>query len=697
MGFRVPLHSRIIALHWGLVLCLLMAFLNCSRLAVSNRDNSRDSGQPETYSFSFYPLFGGYISTVAFHPARAGEVWLSGDDASGIYSSNNGGQSWALANGVPFNFSTYSLSFDPLDVRRIYAPSEFGRGFLYSEDEGQSWKFSRSGLPQTSPGPVLRQVALSPTTTKLLFLATNVGLYKSVDGGATFTKASTPSFTSQDIMALEWTSQGLFAGDASGGVYRSVNVGASWARVRTGSGEGVSDLKASPSALYIGLNGGGLYRTTSFTSANLQTLNDPSAGGFVSQLWTKIALLSGASVASDFVMVGTVAVDGHSDWGLFLSVNGGISFQHVSAGLEGQSIFSLAIDPFNSSHLLVGTVGGGLYQSSDKGIHWTPASSGVRAHAPVGFAVDSQAANILLSSTEGLDGTPSLIHSADGGQSWQTVTSLDWDPWSMDIDPSNAGRILLGSFGSRPGIYLSSTGPSGGWTAVLSKNVGIKSFHRDRIDANNIYASAASFTAPQTIADVGVYYSANNGQSWTHRSSLPSVFVDAHPTNRGEAVAGMEDVFTTRDFFATHKSLGFAAQFPGRQLTALVFSADGATILLGTDKGEIFKLSDYRFEATQWPWQKLALPAKSCSVEALYAQAETVIASCVAGNSDVQADTQEGFFISRDGGLTWTDLSPQMPPPCSLAMGIVPNPLEPKSFFLNLWGGGLLNFRIRDL
>ena len=81
----------------------------------------------------------GFFSSVAFHPSRAGEVWASGDDSSGLYKSNDGGDTWALVDGLPLDQATYSLCFDASRPDRIYAPNHFGRGFLYSGDSGASW------------------------------------------------------------------------------------------------------------------------------------------------------------------------------------------------------------------------------------------------------------------------------------------------------------------------------------------------------------------------------------------------------------------------------------------------------------------------------------------------------------------------------------------------------------------------------
>ena len=111
--------------------------------STDTEDPAPDSGDtdtpPDIEIHSIGPSDIGFFSSIAFHPLRDGEVWASGDDSSGLYKSNDGGDTWAIVAGLPLDQATYSLCFDENLPDRIYAPNHFGRGFLYSGDSGVSW------------------------------------------------------------------------------------------------------------------------------------------------------------------------------------------------------------------------------------------------------------------------------------------------------------------------------------------------------------------------------------------------------------------------------------------------------------------------------------------------------------------------------------------------------------------------------
>ena len=64
-------------------LALLVALTGCA--------DSEDSPAPGFVWEQIAPE-GGFVSSVAFHPSQPGEIWISGDDGSGLFRSVDGGR-----------------------------------------------------------------------------------------------------------------------------------------------------------------------------------------------------------------------------------------------------------------------------------------------------------------------------------------------------------------------------------------------------------------------------------------------------------------------------------------------------------------------------------------------------------------------------------------------------------------------------
>ena len=196
----------------------------------------------------------GFFSSIAFHPLRDGEVWASGDDSSGLYKSNDGGDTWAIVAGLPLDQATYSLCFDENLPDRIYAPNHFGRGFLYSGDSGVSWQLSQEGLPDTPGEPRRIEAAVVVPDSGDIYVATPSGLYVSTTGGSSFAVVSHPALaTAEGFKALAADSDHLVAGSENGRVYSSPDGGTSWTELTSGDGGiAVSDLALTSRSIYTG-------------------------------------------------------------------------------------------------------------------------------------------------------------------------------------------------------------------------------------------------------------------------------------------------------------------------------------------------------------------------------------------------------------------------------------------------------------
>lgn len=126
--------------------------------------------------------------------------------------------------------------------------------------------------------------------------------------------------------------------------------------------------------------------------------------------------------------------------------------------LQGQKPESIAVDPGDPTRLYVGTLGHGLWCSSDAGRSWQPAGPGIPYAQITAVAVapaSGPGSGVVFAGTE----PSTLSRSADGGQRWQGLPALLELPsassWSfppqpdthhvrwIEIDPHEAGQLYV--------------------------------------------------------------------------------------------------------------------------------------------------------------------------------------------------------------------------------------------------------------
>jgi photosystem II stability/assembly factor-like uncharacterized protein len=261
-------------------------------------------------------------------------------------------------------------------------------------------------------------------------------------------------------------------------------------------------------AAFIGTGGYGVYR---FNQQSNQWQNTGRTLGLGWWSTWERRMYQFSSIVFDPNIPGRVYL-GHFPGGFFISQDGGHSWQDSSVGLGNDGIFSLMMDPTNSSILWAGTYNGASV-SLDGGKTWQLRNNGMPPQQwPFTIAVDSRNPNIMYSATKnGLNkGINSrnqflgvVMKSTDGGQNWFKIMNGLSDQneyYKLIIYPLNHNVLFLSSSN---GVFLSEDAGSS-WKPI---NTGLPSTInqvRDNV-ANNLALTCDNKTLLLGLFNHGIW------------------------------------------------------------------------------------------------------------------------------------------------------------------------------------------------
>jgi hypothetical protein len=139
----------------------------------------------------------GRITSFAYDPANTNRVF-AGPAAGGVWESTDGGANWkSIGDGLPTQ-AMGAVAFAPTNggtiiagtgdnaVGGVITPS--GLGVYTSTNDGKSWT-NATGVPD---GIVTFEIAVDPGDPRINYVGTSRGLFRSTDGGKTYTNVALP-------------------------------------------------------------------------------------------------------------------------------------------------------------------------------------------------------------------------------------------------------------------------------------------------------------------------------------------------------------------------------------------------------------------------------------------------------------------------------------------------------------------------
>jgi len=151
---------------------------------------------------------------------------------NGVYSTADGGATWAQATIEPSGFGFFTrATFAPDSATRVYIVSSrpFTAGLYRSNDTGQSFERMsdrRFGAIAVDPG--------DPNLAYLVTFDTGEGIFKTIDGGVTVTPVGVPGDFSTLAIDPRHDPPIIYAGNRAGGVLRSLDGGKTWPSASSG-------------------------------------------------------------------------------------------------------------------------------------------------------------------------------------------------------------------------------------------------------------------------------------------------------------------------------------------------------------------------------------------------------------------------------------------------------------------------------
>jgi photosystem II stability/assembly factor-like uncharacterized protein len=337
-------------------------------------------------------LTSGRIVGIAVHPRDPAVVYVAAA-SGGVWKTENAGASWQPIFDAQGSFSIGVIALDPRDPRVVWVGTGennsqrsvgYGDGVYKSIDAGRTWK--KVGLERSEH---IGRIVIDPRDGNVVYVAAqgplwgpggDRGLYKTTDGGATWTKVLDISEhtgvtdlvmdpRNPDVLvAASYQRRRHFYTLINGGpesaMHRSTDAGKTWSKVTSGLPTvdigriGLAISPVNPDVLYATVEAadqkGGVFRSRD-NGLTWEKRNDFDSGAmYYSQITADPADVDRVYVMSVFAQV--------SDDGGQTLRNLGERWKHVDNHV-------IWIDPAHPAHYLVGG-DGGLYESWDRGRYW---------------------------------------------------------------------------------------------------------------------------------------------------------------------------------------------------------------------------------------------------------------------------------------------------------------------------------------
>jgi PKD repeat protein/photosystem II stability/assembly factor-like uncharacterized protein len=328
----------------------------------------------------------GRVNAVGFHPTDVNTIFV-GAPAGGLWITHDGGATWENHTDILPTLGVSAVIVDHTNPDIVYigtgdrdAGDAPGAGVWKSFDGGVTFQPVNISMENSTVSRLL----MHPADPNIILCATGGGVYRTINGGTSWTKTATGSF--KDVVFKPGDPNIVYA--ASGGdFFRSDNNGVTFTEITTGLPGGyrgaIAVSPADPTYVYFFLTNSesfkGLYRSTnsgltfSVRSTTPNIMSWDCNGGSGGQAWYDLDMACDPNNA-EIIYGGGVncfkSTNGGTTWAINSHWYGGCGVPSVHADLH-----VLEYNPLNN-RLYAGN-DGGVYWTDNGGSSWTEISNGL--------------------------------------------------------------------------------------------------------------------------------------------------------------------------------------------------------------------------------------------------------------------------------------------------------------------------------
>lgn len=607
---------------------------------------------------------GGRVRSIVISPTNS-SVILAGSVSGGIWKTTDGGASWAPKTDAVGILSIGSMVVDPTNSSVVYAGTGegwsnvdaiYGGGIYKSTDFGDTWTLlpSTIGASITHFGNIMKLAAdpsgniyaatrdvklgYGPTSS-----STSGGLYKSSDGGTSWTAINSATFATNYFRPTD-----------------------------------VLPISSSIIVYAVNANGatlGGIYRTTDGgTNWNLVSLNLPTSN------YRRISLAQDPNNANTVLAVfesTDLTTSGNAGLkGIYKSTDAGATWNQLTSppkitstgsmsylGAQGWYDNVIAIDPNNSSNIYVGGID--LMKSTNGGTGWSQLSYWDSFYGtPVVHAdhhaivLDASHPNTIFNGNDG-----GVYKSTNGGTSWTNLNN------GLEITQFYGGAVYKTgttySGGTQDNGHLKYGGSGTSWTEVYGGDGGYAA--QDQSNSSVSYEEYVYLAVSKTT---------NAGATWNDcvtgltdaNDATKCLFIAPfvmNPENSAVLIAGSTSVWVTANSAGSWtQSSNVLSSGAMVSAVAVVNSAANYLGFAGTTDGKIFRCTSLNPASGVDTWTEITPSGNNGGyvrrVVVDLNNKNNVYATYGGYNTSGTLMSRHAWY-STDQGTSWTDISGNLP------------------------------------
>jgi uncharacterized protein (TIGR03437 family) len=607
-----------------------------------------------------FPISSGRIAAMAVSQQNGNVVYIGAADG-GVWKTTDGGTTWTALTDQQPSMAIGALAIVPgsglQNADTIYAgtgeadncsPCYYGAGILKSLDGGATWSNIQAPFVDSAGrGVKVSSIAVSPTNSQIVLAGAN-GIMPAFQGG--------PS-------------------TIPGGIYRSTDAGATWALV-AGGGQGTRIIfnPANPSQVFATISG--VVSSTYPLVAGLGVFISNDAGATWTASNTGINPISLASsgrieiaMSPSNPLVLYVSVTNYNGspgnlLGFYTSTNGGQTWTQLNTPdyCQPQCWYdnALAVDPTDPKIVYAGGIE--LYRTTNGGQSWSVADAGV-------LHVDHHALGYTAGGVQ--------LYDANDGGVWITsaprATNLVWSDLnntlsitqfypSLSIHPGDLAFSLAGSQDNGTQLYSGTTAwqnvtcGDGGWTVI------------DPTQSKTAYATCQYADIEKSTNGGTVWSQADHGIDQSDTVNfIPPLVMD--PSNPQRLYFGTYRMWQTINGAAlwtpVSGNLTQNAAKPGAQTIRAIAVApsNSQVVYSGSSGGQVYvTMAVDSGDPSSWVNRSQGLPPRFVTqIQVDPAAATTAYVSFSGFAGLIVSDTSGHVFRTQDGGITWIDISGNLP------------------------------------